>query len=170
MPLLRIYRCEACNETRTSIDSSAIPLCPGCRGPMAWKQTRDYHPENHGWATGMKAPAIDFNQTAGRVAPIGDGVPINSLHDIRRIERESEQRARNGEGEQYVFRKYQQDRGNLYTHTLGEAPQAAPSQDWLRKHAQEFGDLIAPMRADEAEAAATLGPGMTADQPTPFGD
>ncbi len=166
MPLLRVYQC--CGQFRSTLDSDAVPVCGQCRGPMKWKQTRDYVAAAHVAQFG-KAPALDYNQTRGRVAPIGArGVEVNSLNDIRRIERESEKMARDGVGEQYVFRKYQQDAGNLYTHTLGEAPDAAPSQEWLKKHAQ-LGDVPQPISDAEAEQAE-FGPGMSADQPSAFGE
>jgi DNA-directed RNA polymerase subunit RPC12/RpoP len=137
----RIYVCEDCDRHASTIDSKKAPLCPVCRGLMTWKQTREHKPENHGWSTGMRAPAIDFNQTQGRVAPIGGGIEVNSLRDIRRIERESEQAVRDGVpgAERVIFRKYSQDRSNLHTHTMGEAPEARPSKEFLRKQKGSIG-------------------------------
>lgn len=51
---------------------------------------------------------------------------IGSLSDIRRIERESEQRARNGEGQTLVFRDYAQDPTNRDVHTLMADPSLRP--------------------------------------------
>lgn len=47
---------------------------------------------------------------------------VASLADIRRLERESEQRERNGEGRRMVWRDYSQDASNRDRHTLGEDP------------------------------------------------
>lgn len=49
-------------------------------------------------------------------------VTIGSLSDIRRLERESEQRERNGEGRRMVWRDYSQDASNAHTHTLMADP------------------------------------------------
>lgn len=168
MPLLRIYTC--CGVHRSTVDSLAVPLCGVCRGPMRWKQTRDYVPAAHVPRFGS-APAIDFNQTRERVAPIGaHGVRIDSLHDIRRIEREAERAVANGDpgAEPIVFRKYAQDRSNMDVHTLGPDPSQAPSQDWLRRHP----GIREAVSAEVAEALATgATPGFDPEaQSTPFTD
>jgi hypothetical protein len=152
--VLRSYSCTECQTSRVTQDSMLVPLCGQCRGPMKFRQARWTNPNNHSY-TGMRAPAIDFNQTAGRIAPIGDGIEINSLHDIRRIERESEKMARDGVGEQLIFRKYAQDRGNLHTHTMGPSPATAPSQEWLRKH----GHTLQAVPGDQANHDTEMGPG-----------
>ena len=160
--LVRLFTC--CGDTRmVAADPDVTPLCGTCRGLMTWKQTREYFPGNHGWSTGMHAPAIDFNQTRERIAPIGEhGVPVNSLHDIRRIERESEKRARDGEGEQYVFRKYAQDANHLHDHTLGESPARRPDPKWFARQRQ-----LSPAESraiSEAAAESTgMGPGAHED-------
>lgn len=53
---------------------------------------------------------------------------VGSLADIRRLERESEQREANGEGRRMVWRDYSQDRSNRDRHTLGEDPSLRPSK------------------------------------------
>ena len=58
-------------------------------------------------------------------------VTISSLHDIRRLERESEQAERNGEGRRMVWRDYSQDPSNADTHTLGKDPSLAPNRTLL---------------------------------------
>ncbi len=50
---------------------------------------------------------------------------IGSLAAIRRLERESEQRERNGEGRRMVWRDYSQDPSNTHTHTLAPDPSIA---------------------------------------------
>lgn len=161
MPLIRLYRCAPCDRTATTGLEMSVPLCPSCRGPMKWQQTRDYHPEHH-WPRLGDAPAIDFNQTKGRIAPIGDaGTPVNSLRDIRRIERESEQMVRDGvPGAQlHIFRRYSQDASNADVHTLGPDPSQAPSKDWLRRNDGQIGALrehaVAPIEG--------MGPGARED-------
>lgn len=53
---------------------------------------------------------------------------ISSLADIRRLERESGQRERNGEGRQMVWRDYSQDSTHRDVHTLGADPSRAPAK------------------------------------------
>lgn len=161
MPLIRIYRCADCNQTKTTGLEMTQPLCPSCRGPMKWMQTRDYVDAAH-WPKLGSAPAIDFNQTAGRIAPIGEhGVAINSLHDMRRIERESEQMVRDGvPGAQlHIFRKYAQDQSNFDVHTLGPDPSQRPSPEWLRKHGHEIGSIA----ESGVGAVEGMGPGARED-------
>jgi hypothetical protein len=55
-------------------------------------------------------------------------VTVGSLHDIRRLERESEQAERNGEGRKMVWRDYSQDHSNQFIHTLGEDPSLKPAK------------------------------------------
>ena len=55
---------------------------------------------------------------------------VSSLADIRRLERESEQRERNGEGRRMVWRSYSQDDANKDKHTLGEDPSLRPSKTY----------------------------------------
>ena len=58
-------------------------------------------------------------------------VEINSLQTIRRLERESEQAARNGEGRPMVWRDFSQDRSNTDVHTLGKDPSLTPAKTFL---------------------------------------
>ena len=55
---------------------------------------------------------------------------VSSLADIRRLERESEQRERNGEGRRMVWRDYSQDASNRDRHTLGEDPSLKPAKHY----------------------------------------
>ncbi len=164
--LLRRYHCPECRTSASTLDSDRIPACGTCRGAMRWQQTRIYHAENHGWSTGMKAPAIDFNQTREMIAPIGPGgVRVESLRDIRRIERESEKMAADGVpgAERVIFRKYSQDPGNLHTHTMGAAPDAAPSKEFLRKQGGVQANLNHADQ-DPDTVAVELGPGTDPTQ------
>jgi len=53
---------------------------------------------------------------------------IGSLADIRRLERESEQAERNGEGRRMVWRDYAPDHSNADQHTLGADPSLKPDK------------------------------------------
>ena len=61
-----------------------------------------------------------------RQVPTKDGLvqvreTVDSLHTLHRIERDSEQRYRNGEGEPLRFRAAHQDRSNLDVNSFGTA-------------------------------------------------
>lgn len=53
------------------------------------------------------------------IAVEGARVQVDSLHTLRRIERESEQRYRNGEGEPIRFRMWNQTASNKDVHSFG---------------------------------------------------
>lgn len=53
-------------------------------------------------------------------------VTVDSLATIRKLERESEQRERNGEGRRMVWRDFSQDASNRDRHTLGQDPSLKP--------------------------------------------
>lgn len=53
---------------------------------------------------------------------------VASLHDIRRLERESEARNRNGEGQVLRWRDYSQDRSNWDVHTIAPDPSLRPGR------------------------------------------
>lgn len=73
---------------------------------------------------------------------------VGSLQDIRRLERESEQRERNGEGRRMVWRDYAQDRSNADQHTIApDFTQAAPVTHLPN------GQPIAIRRGDAVEAS-----------------
>lgn len=58
-------------------------------------------------------------------------VEIDSLTTIRKLERESEQAERNGEGRRLVWRDFSQDRSNADVHTLGADPSLTPAKTFL---------------------------------------
>jgi hypothetical protein len=80
-------------------------------------------------------------------------VLIDALATLRRIERESEQQARNGEGQPIVFRAWSQDRSNRDRHTLGTLSAERPDPAYVQK----FGKAI--RSATEPDAA--YGPGVS---------
>ena len=114
MPL-HDYRCDICGyhvrDVYRSIEEGAVirpPIC--CERIMTWIPQ----------VGRMDAyePFQEFETTNGR----GERVTIDSLHKLRQIERESEQQARNGEGQQMNWRQYSQDPSNKYDHTLMKDP------------------------------------------------
>lgn len=88
-------------------------------------------------------------------------VTIDSLAKLRKIERESEQQFRDGEGQPLVWRRYANDASNKDVHALhprwtgGEQPDPA----FVRKHG-------ADLRRGEAVADTEYGPGVSDATPS----
>ena len=116
MPL-HDYVCYVCsvrvNDVYRSVEDGAVKtpvLCPRCQQRMVWIP-------QVGRMDALE-PFQRFETTDGR----GQPVVIDSLHKLRRIERESEQQQRNGEGQQQVWRQYSQDPSQRHDHTLMKDP------------------------------------------------
>lgn len=89
-------------------------------------------------------------------------VTVDSLAKLRQIERQSEQDARNGEGQPIVWRRWSQDRGNTHTHSLapGWTGGAQPDPAFVKKHG-------ARIRRGAADVADTeYGPGVSDATPS----
>lgn len=100
--------------------SHANLVCPDCGGALDWIPQVG--------AMDAKEP---FHQFEVDVA--GQRRHVGSLHDIRKIEREAEQRSRNGEGQPLVWRDYSQNRSNFDSHTLAKNPlRSMDTQDGFR--------------------------------------
>lgn len=115
----------------TSYHEILWPPCPACGTPMEALPPR---------------VRMDFDATHGETVEIQqpDGsfrrVTLTSLSEIRRLERESEQRERDGEGQRMVWRDYSQDRSNADQHTLAaEAPERPVLSDAAKRR---FGPSI----------------------------
>jgi hypothetical protein len=102
-----------------------------------------------------------FTTTDGRGTPVA----VNSLHDLRRIERESEIAARNGEGQPMVWRRWAQDGSNQDQPTLsksyygGDAPTAAAKHRFgstLRKSGSDAEGALSNASLDRS-----FGPGVS---------
>ena len=115
------FRCPHCRRIREDVNvpvtvgaSQAVVLCPVCvdtrMAPIPAVGRMDFGPSG---GTGFKSFTIE-EEIRGKV----ERIEVNSLHDLRRVERESEQRARNGEGRPLAWRDYHQDRSNGDVHTL----------------------------------------------------
>jgi len=95
---------------------------------------------------------------------------IGSLQQMRTIERETEQAARNGEGEAIRFRAYSQDASNQHENSFGPDPatQAVAELEAARKA------LRRPSRATHTRQTgsgdAALGPGVTEESASVLAD
>lgn len=87
---------------------------------------------------------------------------ISSLHQLRSIERDSEQRQRNGEGQALRWRDYSNDRSNGDRNSFGPTPAEQTRAD--------LGHARATLSAGRhrEEPTVTLGPGVTDDTVSPL--
>lgn len=150
---LHDFWCQTCGQVlvdvNVPIDLGAIKGAPlHCGQPAAWIPQ----------VGRMDAyePFQEFECRDGQNNP----VLVDSLAKLRKIERESEQQYRDGEGQPLVWRRYSNDRSNQDVHALhpkwtgGEAPDPA----FVKKHGAE-------LRRTASEPDVDYGPGI--DDSTP---
>ena len=87
--------------------AGTVVPCPGCGNRMDWIPQ----------VGAMDAKEPSFQST---VTINGKATTVGSLHQMRQIERETEQQARNGEGQRLVWRDYSQNSSNKDVHTLAK--------------------------------------------------
>lgn len=143
---LHDYRCthcgiEAIDVFRTADEGaqSRPPVC--CDLPMDWIP-------RIGRMDALE-PGQEFECFDGR----NNRVLVESLSQMRKIERESEQAERNGEGQKMVWRNYSQNHSNQLVNTLGPDPSEAPSAAAQRK----FGSTL---RKSAEAPDHSFGPGV----------
>jgi hypothetical protein len=156
VPLLQYYRCASNTCLPLAMPHGAtVPHCK--HGRMQWYRTCDHKPEEHGWSTGMRAPAIDFAPSRDRELPIaladGSQMKMESLHQLRLLEKESQLKAASGDGQELRFRNYSMERGNKHVNTFGEPPQRAPK---LTRNGKQ---RISVKALPELDVDASMGPG-----------
>lgn len=125
------YTCPACGrlfeDVVVPIAVGAIkgaPECPDCGRICEWIPAIG--------AMDAREPFQTFTCYDGRNQP----VTIDSLHTLRRVERESEQLARNGEGQPIRFRRWSQDDSNKDVNTFGAVTAERPTAAAARKFGQ----------------------------------
>ena len=129
---LHDYKCPACGAWRRDVlvsmdigGRAGAPVCPqGCTTPprasMADHPATPLIPLRMDWTpTRCRLDAYDVRKFEV-VDARGMTQTIETLRDIRRVERESEQHARDGEGSRIVWRTYAQDQSNKDVHTLAK--------------------------------------------------
>lgn len=131
MPL-HDYHCLTCGAVRIDVAipiaigaTAGAPDCPDCEfpAPMAWIPAARFSGFNDSGDMGASSFAKFTTQVEDPGSPTGyRDITIGSLSDIRREERESEQRARNGEGQQLIWRDYSQSASNRDKHTMMDDP------------------------------------------------
>lgn len=119
---LHDFRCRFCGTVRRDVNvpiavgasrAQVICFCLGTPEQMQWIPQigrMDYGPAG---GAGFKAFAIE-EEVRGKPQRI----EIDSVAKLRKVEREFETHARNGEGRPLVWRDYHQDRSNRDVHTL----------------------------------------------------
>lgn len=95
-----------------------------------------------------------FDTTDGR----GQQVHVDSVQKLRRIERESEQAFRNGEGQPMVWRHYAQDQSNRDAPTLSKSYDGGEHPTKAAAH--RFGSTLVKHGEAEPEGRA-FGPGVS---------
>lgn len=151
---LHDFWCQTCGQVfvdvNVPIDLGAVKGAPlHCGQPAAWIPQ----------VGRMDAyePFQEFEAYDGQNRP----VLVDSLTKLRKIERESEQQYRDGEGQPLVWRRYSNDNSNKDVHALhphwtgGEQPDPA----WVKKHGAE-------VRRDAAVADTDYGPGVSDATPS----
>ena len=157
------YQCEGCRGWLRDQERSAqeggiktAPLCPRCRIRMTWTPTRfrtDLRTDGEGssGATFQKFSVLDGSNRR---------VEIDSLHTLRKVERESEKMAADGIGQPIRFRAFAQDRSNMSVNTFGEAPSEKPSAAGKRKFGLQGGATPVDAPVDGGDPDYTYGPGV----------
>ena len=153
---LHDFWCQTCGQVLLDVN---VPIALGATAGA---------PEHCGQPTSW-LPAVGRMDAASgpgfRAFDAFDGqnrkVTVDSLTKLRKIERQSEQDARNGEGQPLVWRRYAQDRSNVHTHSLapGWTGGAQPDPVFVKKHASRI-------RRDAAVADTEYGPGVSDATPS----
>lgn len=135
------YGCPGCNLVLKDVDvpiaigaTAGAPRCPACHGAMAWIPQIGRMDA----AGGASFKAFDAYDGANRP------VHVDSVHKLRQVERESEQLARNGEGQQINWRMWSNDRSNRLDNTLGKyVGGEQPDPAYAKKFGKTFGAAVA---------------------------
>jgi hypothetical protein len=136
-----------------------FPDCPTCRIRMAFIVPRvamDAYEPGHEFEAEITQPDRSVKR-----------VMVDSLSKIRQLEHDSEQRARDGEGQHLVWRDYSQDRSNRHEHAIAKDPSQKPDPAFLKRFRED--NAGGPISAETADAAA-YGPGVSDANTSALGD
>lgn len=99
------YACLVCGHAAdyflraSDLDTAGRPPCPAGHGVMSWVPETPPHVGQLNWD-------VDLGREGGLIH-------LDSIQAANRLERDSLQRERNGEGQAIVFRALHQDRSNF---------------------------------------------------------
>ena len=161
MPVHDLY-CETCGAERPNTPCPLVTLdIPVIHHGFVSTQRVDF-PECCDHPMSFRPPQVvmdayePFQEFETEVLqPDGSHAPVlvDSLSKMRQIERTSEQRERDGEGQAMIWRDFSQDPSNRDVHTIAEDPTPVLT----RAEKRRFGR---PLRSS-VEPEVTLGPGVT---------
>jgi hypothetical protein len=121
------YQCPGCPgvihtctfDSRVGAIASA-PICPVCEIFMEWIPAANFDLKSDGEGdTGGFQKFTVHRQVPTREGLVQREEVIDSVHKLRQIEKDSEQRYRDGEGEPLRFRGYAQDASNRDVPSFG---------------------------------------------------
>lgn len=167
MPLHN-YRCPACGATVEEYRSiqeggnARLPECGECTADgfdmvyMQWcVPVVAMDAKEPGQRFTVMRDVYDRNPESGQVERFQRAEVIDSTHTMRRIEQDSEQRFRNGEGEPLRFRALSQDRSNLDQGCFGTSGQIG-AQAYDSGKAPQKKDNIAVTRHGTTKPKVTV--------------
>lgn len=135
------FECPVCGRRMLDVDIPialgarlGAPLCSGCGYLTEWIPAI-------GRMDASSGPAFTaFDAYDGRNQP----VHVDSVHKLRQVERESEQLARNGEGQQINWRMWSNDQSNRLDNTLGKyVAGERPDPAFAKKFGKQIGEAVA---------------------------
>jgi hypothetical protein len=149
------YRCAGCQHTLREVYRSVHvgaqadpPRCTFCGQPMIWIVPVV--------ANDLRSDSDDARFKKFTVYDGDTPVVIDSLSKLRQVERDTEQKARNGEGQQLVFRGYANNHSNMAVNTFGDGPAEKPSAAGKAKYGLQSGTIKTTEAPD-----TTFGPGVS---------
>jgi hypothetical protein len=151
---LHDYQCPACGYLREDVNvpiaigaTNGAPTCPTCIEPGSGGLARRMAWIPQVGRMDAYEPFQEFQVFDGQ----GRSVTVESMAQMRRIERESEQQARNGEGQQMVWRAYSNDDSNRHDHVFTKDTSRAMDHDLTVEHDAEHGFMGKPVRQTAGE-------------------
>lgn len=167
MPL-HDYHCDRCQYTLVDVYRSIeqggrkVPVCPRCHGAMEW--IPQIGRMDAGSGSSFTAFDVEVRQPDGS----HKAVHIDSLRKLRQVERDTEQQARNGEGQALRWRDYSQDPSNKDVNTFGPDPAQLAREELatLQAEARSRGRVTAEKHREAP--AVTLGAGVTEATTSPL--
>jgi hypothetical protein len=144
---LHDFWCQVCGQVLTDVN---VPIDLGARAgaPEHCGQKTAWIP-----AVGRMDAYEPFQEFVARDGANRE-VVVDSLRTLRKVERESEQLARNGEGQPVAWRRYSQDKSNWDVHTL------QPHFDYGEKPNPEAVKKFGLRRLGTVEPDHSYGPGV----------
>ncbi len=147
---LHDFECPACGhllrDYNVPIALGAVKGAPMCPGTWHDEVRMDWIPQIG--RVDALGPMQEFEIYDGR----GQRVVVESLRQMRRIERESEQHARNGEGQRMAWRAYSNDDSNRHDHLFTKDTSRAMDHDLHETQDREVGFAGHPVRTRAGES------------------